>query len=152
MIVNGVLYFQIGLYGDMSVEGIYILSAFYGWYLWSYGGKNDQASEIKSLSTLQIIIVSLIIFASVIIVKIVLTTQTNSTVPLMDALTSVLNLTAQALTCLKFIECWMVWFVADLLVGGLFFTKNVSFHGIQHWLYLGMAVLGYLRWRKIKNT
>lgn len=35
--LNIVLYGLTGIYGDMTLEGIYFLSMFYGWYQWTRG-------------------------------------------------------------------------------------------------------------------
>jgi nicotinamide mononucleotide transporter len=51
--------------------------------------------------------------------------------------------------CKKWIECWGVWFVRDSGVVVLHWFKNIPFHSVTHFIYLIMAVMGYLKWRKI---
>ena len=147
--LNAVLYWQNGIYADMTLEFFYFLSTFYGWYLWREP-ENQKSSSIRSLSLKQgsflIISVGILFF----ILENLLSTLTNSNVALLDALTTSLSLAAQWLMCHKVITTWILWFITDALYAYMYFQKQLPFHGILMILYTGMAIVGYLSWAKQK--
>ncbi len=148
--VNGSLYFITGLYADMSLEGIYFISMFYGWYQWRYGGKKKTEKKIGNLSLAHGFILLIIGLVTFTLVAYLLGHYTPSKVPYWDAGTTVISLIAQWLTCRKIIETWIVWFVVDGMYVYLYFHKGIPFHALHSLLYLGMAVAGYAYWQRLR--
>lgn len=147
--LNIILYFYSGLYGDMSLEGFYFLSTFYGWYIWLRGGAHHQQREITRITAKHALILVLITVIGIEAVHFYLAHYTNSQVPYWDATTTVISLVAQWLICRKIIECWYLWFIVDAMYVGLYFYKGIDAHSILLVIYVGLAVAGYLRWRKL---
>ena len=48
-LLDAILYFNIGLYADMSTSVLYIFMFIYGWYSWIYGGKGKKRKKAKKL-------------------------------------------------------------------------------------------------------
>lgn len=143
------LYFTAGLYADMTKEAIYFVSMFYGWYEWLRGGQNHTPLPITRMTAdlfkkLFAVVVVAIALAAWILIRF-----TNSQVPLWDASTTVISLTAQWLTCRKILESWILWFGVDALYFGLYFYKDLPWHGFLYLFYLGCAVVGYWQWQKM---
>mgnify|MGYP000713545896 CR=1 FL=1 len=69
--------------------------------------------------------------------------------PYLDATTTVLSLIAQWMVCKKIIENWILWFVVDAIYVFLYFYKDIPAHGVLLIIYLGLAVAGFIRWRKL---
>ena len=147
--INGILYFQTGIYGDMSLEGIYFVSTFYGWYQWSRGGNNHAELEITHLTKNNAFLLTTIAVISISNPAYTLIHFTNSQVPYWDATTTVLSLVAQWLICKKIIECWIMWFIVDALYVGLYIYKGIPAHSVLLIIYLGLAVAGYIRWYRL---
>ena len=76
---------------------------------------------------------------------------TDASLPYWDSTTSVLSITAMWLTAKKKIENWVIWLVVDLLATGIYYYKGLYFYCILYLVYIGMAVAGYLSWRKSMN-
>ena len=62
---------------------------------------------------------------------------TDSQIPYLDAITTVLSWIAQWMICKKIIETWFLWFVVDVIYVGLYFYKGIPAHGILLMIYLG---------------
>ena len=147
--VNLSLYVLTGLYADGGKETIYLISSLYGWYWWTHGGKHQKEASITNITATHALLLSGIAGFSIYLLSLFLMHFTNSQVPYWDATTTVLSLTAQWLICRKIIECWILWFIADLLYVGLYFYKGIPAHSILLIMYTGMAVVGYLYWRRL---
>lgn len=74
---------------------------------------------------------------------------TNSTVPFWDALTTALSVVAMWMLSRKFVEQWLVWGVVDAITVGLYLYKQIPFTAGLYTLYTVLAVIGYLRWRRM---
>lgn len=151
-LLNISLYSYLGIYGDMTLEVLYFFSMFYGWYVWLRGGKNHHAIAISTLTQQSFLYYLGLAMIGSVIVFFLLKHYTNSTVPYLDSITTVLSLIAQYMTCRKILECWILWFIVDAIYVGLYINKGIPFHSVLLMIYLGLAVAGYLRWYQLKKT
>jgi len=149
ILVNLSLYTLTGLYADAGKETIYLVSSLYGWYWWTRAGPQRKEAPITNITVKHALILSGIAGLGVYCLSLLLIHFTNSQVPYWDATTTVLSLIAQWLICRKIMECWILWFIVDLLYTGLYFYKGIPAHSILLVLYTGMAVIGYCYWRKL---
>jgi nicotinamide mononucleotide transporter len=150
-LINGSLYGITGIYGDMSLEVIYFISMFYGWYQWRRGGKQHKALPVTRLTPNLSGILAAIGVGGTVVAYFILKNYTNSHVPALDASTTAFSLIAQWMTCKKILECWMVWFCVDAVYVGLYIYKGIPFHSVLLFVYLGMAIAGYIRWYQLKK-
>ena len=82
----------------------------------------------------------------------VLSHFTNSTIPLTDAFTNALSIVALWMLSRKYVEQWWAWAVVDVVSTYLYVTKGVPFKALLYGLYTVIAVLGYLKWRRMMKT
>lgn len=150
ILCNCVLYFYLGIYGESALEILYLCSIFYGWYLWARGN-NEQTDSIPITNIQLNHLILLIILGALgfFLLSYSLVHFTNSKVPYLDAITTVISLIAQWLICRKIIECWIAWFMVDAIYIGLYLYKGIPAHCVLLTVYLFMAVLGYVHWRKL---
>lgn len=148
VILNGILYWQKGIYGYIVLESIYFISMIYGWYHWS-NREPKKERPIRYLTFTQACLYTIFALIGIAIWAHCLQNWTDSDIPYWDATTTVLSLTAQWLLCIKIIHCWILWFFVDALVAIVQLYKGIPFHSAIHWLYLIMAVMGYYRWHKL---
>ncbi|WP_423063001.1 nicotinamide riboside transporter PnuC [Candidiatus Paracoxiella cheracis] len=148
-VLDATLYGLTGIYGDMTLAGIYFISMFYGWYMWTHKNNRNEALAITHLTWRVAFILCVIAVAGIFSVAELLKHFTNSQVPYLDATTTVLSLIAQWMICKKIIENWILWFVVDAIYVGLYFYKDIPAHSILLIIYLGLAVTGFIRWRHL---
>ncbi len=151
-IVNVLIYvylcFFAGLYADMGINAFYFVMSVFGWYNWSRRDENMHHVPISKLSSMQWLYIVTLIAVSFGVIHYVLTHYTDSTVAVFDSFTTSLFIAGMWLMAVKKIENWLLWILGDLLVIPLFAMKGLVFTSIQYIVFLVLAVMGYIEWRK----
>ncbi len=144
-----IVFFEKGIYADMSLQAYYVLISFYGWYSWRFGkpknAKKLPVIKMNQLSWIIFIISTLLIF---VIIRFVLVNFTNETVPNLDSLTTALSITGTVLLARKFIENWLVWVVVDVISTGLYIYKEIYYLSALYFVLTVLAIVGYVSWKK----
>lgn len=150
-----VLYWQHGLYGDAGMAVYYAVAAIYGYAVWKFGRKHNVSAvenmPITHFKRSLILPVSLFFFAAWGITYYILVNFTQSTVPLLDALTNALSFVGLWALARKYIEQWIFWIVVDVISAGLYFDKDIPFKSGLYALYVVIAVAGYFKWKRMMN-
>ena len=150
------VFFQSGFYADMGLQVYYVAISIYGWYYWLKGNKNEKDSDgqVPVTGISRRLMLKLIIFTSVIyaVILFILIHFTDSTVPVMDSMTTALSITATWMLAKKYIEHWLIWVFVDLVSAGLYIYKGLWPTVVLFIVYTIMAVLGYLEWKKYLNN
>lgn len=144
-VVHGVLYWQSGLYADAAMNGYYIAAGIYGWIFWNCAKNNNDFPIAHTPLRLAPVLVGIAtgVFGAI---YFVLREFTDSTVPVLDALTTALSVVAMWMLSRKMVEQWLVWLVVDVVTCGLYIYKGIPITGALYALYSVLAVAGYLRW------
>ena len=58
------------------------------------------------------------------------------------------SLAAQWMLTRKLLENWLVWIVADVVYVGMFTYKELQLTAVLYAIFLGLAVMGWLEWRR----
>lgn len=148
LVLDIILYWKTGIYGDVSLNVVYLIMTFYGWWQWKYGGESKTQLPISNLTGKTAIVLAAIGFIGLLLFAECLRFFTDSQIPWWDATTTVLSLIAQLLICRKIVQCWILWFVVDSLFIGIYLYKGIPVHALLNFIYLGMAVYGYFHWRQ----
>lgn len=77
----------------------------------------------------------------------VLVAYTNSTVPLLDALTNALSFVGLWALARKYVEQWLFWIAVDVVCCYLYVVKGIPFKAGLYGLYVVIAVMGYWKWK-----
>ena len=73
---------------------------------------------------------------------------TDSKVPVGDAFTTALSITATWLLARKILENWLFWIVVDLISTILYVYKSLYPSAILFFVLTVLAVIGYFKWKK----
>lgn len=160
VLLSFVIFWQARLYGDFILHIIFLVLNIYGWYYWVKGrGPNSSGVGITTLNTrtfIQIVgisIIGIIIFAQALIwLPSQISGLDPASLPYWDSTTSVLSITGMWLTARKKLENWYFWLLVDILATGIYYYKELYFYSILYFIYIGLAVTGYLAWRKTYAT
>ncbi len=159
-IVSVLLYvyicFNARLYADMGINFVYFVMSVYGWYNWLRPGKGDKTDRLpitfqnKAKRWLSIGIAALLF----VVLAFILSRFTDSDVPVIDAFTSALCVLAMYLTTQKKVENWIYYLIADLISIPLYIYKGLMLTSIQYFVFLALAIAGFITWRKeaLKNA
>lgn len=152
-IINVLIYvylcFHAGLYADMGINVFYFIMSVVGWYNWAKKDETKKHIPITKLRTKGWILHISLIIVFFVIIRWVLKEFTNSTVPDFDAFTTSLFISGMLLMAWKKLENWLAWILGDLLVIPLFAYKGLAFTSVQYIVFLVLAIMGYIEWRKI---
>ena len=152
-IISTILYiiicYKFILYGDMLINIYYTLMSLYGWYVWSFkvSGKNIFITTSKKDDVAK----SIFIFLSTIIIIssiYVYFDRMRNVTDYLDTFTSAIFFTAMWLMANKKIEHWIFWIIGNLISIPLYFVKGLGFSSIQFTIFLILAIIGYMEWKK----
>lgn len=149
-----VIFWTEKLYADFALHIFFLGLNIYGWWYWLYGtGKTGSSGAEKNVpvtNTSRTLLTQLCLLSMVgiFIMGFFLSQYTDASLPYWDSATTVLSAVAIWLTARKKIENWHFWFVVDVLATGIYFYKDIYFYAILYLIYIGLAVSGYLEWKK----
>ena len=97
--IHIVLYYQVGLYGDVGLAMFYFISSLYGWYVWSVNHKSTHLNQVQALiitdiTRIHMLVLTITGLIGTSIVYYLLSHYSDSDVALFDAITTVLSLIA----------------------------------------------------------
>lgn len=136
------------LYGDMSLQFVFIGAAVWGWYMWLRGGENHGVLTVSRLSPRGVIASVVAWLAAFVAVALVLSTFTDTDVAYPDAFLTAGSLVGQVLVARKKLENWIVWIIVDVLYIGLYVYKGLMLTAILYAIFVVLAVQGLRVWRR----
>lgn len=170
---------QWDLYGDLIINIYYTLMSLYGWYMWSKIiddkqhhiaiSRTNKADKLKAFGIFAFTSIFVIIvyryynvmpnnlgFSESIDYAIGKLTSGNLTnfregTPYLDTFTTGIFFAAMWLMANKKIENWIFWIAGNIVSIPLYFVKGYGFTGIQYIIFLILAILGYITWKKHLN-
>ncbi len=143
----GILFFQSRLYGDTSLQGVYLILGVFGWIMWVAGKRGEAALPVTRIRRLEIFGCALFLLISVPLMMRFLHLA-GGAVPFWDALTTALSLCAQYLLSRKRLENWWVWMGADLIYVPLYIERELYLTAALYALFLILCLIGLRDWRK----
>ncbi len=151
-IVNVTLYVfvfrGVRLYADMALQFVYIVVSLYGWYSWLHGGRGRTELPVSrgrprlwlALAALGVLMAAGLGAA--------LSRWTDASLPFVDASTSTASLIAEWMMARKLLENWIVWVAVDVVYIGMFIYKSLYLTAFLYAVFLALAVMGYVQWKR----
>ena len=143
------VYWQAGLYADFGLQVYYLLAALYGWTAWKNKPADQPEKPITSMPRRHLLPAAgaaVVLWAAI---YIVLRVCTDSNVALCDSYVNALSIVALWMLARKYVEQWFMWIVIDAVSAALYVYKGIPFTAGLYALYAVIAVLGYLKWKKM---
>ena len=150
----GMVFWNSQLYGEASLQIMFILGACWGWHQWRRGTQPSTA-DTPPMSPLKISQLSLherkqvaaaTLFAWPVLAYF-LYNYTDSDVAVWDALVTALSLLGQYLLAKKKIENWLVWLVVNVITVGLMLMKDLWLTALLYVLFAILSYVGLKAWR-----
>ena len=144
----GVLFAASRLYGEATLQLLFIVVALWGWWQWLRGrGGDGQALRVHRLTRPQMAWVGGLTLAAWPLLGLLLQHQTDSDVPYLDALPTAGSVAGQFLLGRKLIENWLVWLAVNVFSVGLFAHKGLWLTALLYALFALLSVVGWRAWR-----
>ncbi len=144
----GYIFYQTKLYGNMSLQVVYFLFQIFGFYQWQYGGEKHGKLSVTKTPASQYVILSIAFIVLFFVYFFTLADYTNSTTPLIDALTTAMSLVAQWMMCKRWIENWILWMIMDLTAIEMYWDKHLQLTAILYAIFFILCCFGYRTWKK----
>ena len=171
------LLLQWSLYGDLIINIYYTLMSIYGWYQWQKVVGDDKAHISISRSSIKdkYQAFGIFLFTSVFVIFVYryynvmpsklgfiesvwyawdhLTSGSLAdfrlATPFLDTFTTGVFFAAMWLMANKKIENWSLWIAGNIVSIPLYFVKGYAFTAVQYIVFLILAIMAFLSWRKI---
>jgi nicotinamide mononucleotide transporter len=145
-IVFLILFWTAGIYADAGLQIVYLGLALYGWWAWLRGGVEHTGLTVTRTTRGQWLVLGAAGVAGAAGLTVLLDTVTDSTVPLPDAVTTVLSLLATWGQARKKLESWWLWIAADVIYVPLYAYKDLWLTAALYLGFLGLCVVGLRNW------
>ena len=139
------------LLGDTIINAYFFSMSIYGWYFWSRKKDKVFVNQVSTINTNEIKYLFLLAFSSLIFIYFVYDyfDKWNNWTAYVDNITTAIFFVAMWLMARRKIESWIFWIIGDLITVPLYFYKGLTISSIQYIIFLILAVLGYISWKKI---
>ena len=148
VIVDFVIYARLHFYGDAALQIGYFAMSIYGWWAW-YRPQQKAGLPMTWLTNLQRLQIMTAIAVLTPIFAMFLQ-HYHARAPILDALTTLMSVTAQALLTRKKLDNWILWFVIDALYAVMYFEKGIPYHLAILPVYMTMAMVALYRWHQLR--
>jgi nicotinamide mononucleotide transporter len=151
--VSAWVFFDSKLYSDAILQVFYFAIQIYGWWHWLRVRDVTRAELPVTRSSLRGLAVWIVAGA-------VGTAgwgefmrrTTDAALPHWDSFILVFSLVSQWLQAQKRIENWLGWIVVNAVAVGVYWVKDLRLFAGLYAVFLGMAVVGYLAWRRTMSA
>jgi nicotinamide mononucleotide transporter len=141
------LFWSARLYGDMTLQVVYLALGVEGWRRWARGTGDGSALAVSMMPPREQAAVAMV----TIVATVGLTwwfVRIRDASPALDALTTVLSLGAQWLLNRKRIENWLLWMTADVLYVWLYLSRHLYLTAVLYAVFIVLCLVGVRRWWK----
>ena len=154
--VNIIAYIVIALinkyYGEVMLNGLYYLpTQFIGLYAWGrhYKKQEDQVEGLR-MDGKHIAFWSVCSVAGIFVYKLILDAL-GGNATLLDSMSTVFSLVANALMVLRYREQWVLWIIVDVVTVIMWIIAGDFLMTIMWAIYLINAVYGLIMWTKMSR-
>lgn len=139
------------LLGDTIINAYFFSMSIYGWYFWSRKKNEALVNKVSTLNRNEIKYLVILAISSLIFIYFVYDyfDKWNNWTAYVDNITTAIFFVAMWLMARRKIESWIFWIIGDLITVPLYFYKGLTISSIQYIIFLILAVLGYISWKKI---
>jgi nicotinamide mononucleotide transporter len=143
-----VVFREARLYAAMGLQVVYVVLLLYGWYAWKRGGAGHEALVVTRTPRHLVLPILVSGVAGAAALGSFLYRQTDASLPFLDAALTSFSLAAQGMQTRKWLENWLVWLVVDVAYVGMYAYKQLFLTSGLYAVFLGIAVMGWLEWRR----
>ena len=139
------------LLGDTIINAYFFSMSIYGWYFWSRKKDKVFINQVSTINRNEIKYLFILAISSLIFIYFVYDyfDKWNNWTAYVDNITTAIFFVAMWLMARRKVESWIFWIIGDLITVPLYFYKGLTISSIQYIIFLILAVLGYISWKKI---
>ncbi len=139
---------DVSLYMESGLNAYYMVMAVYGWYQWQRGGNNAEGIKLNCWALKNhVVAIGMVLFLSA-ISGYLLSQNTDARMPYIDSFTTWGSVITTFMVARKVLENWIYWIVIDAVSIFLYIDRELYQTVGLYSIYLVLAVIGYIAWRK----
>ncbi len=146
-----VIFLEAKLYADTGLQVYFLAMNIYGWWFWSRKPADAPKVPVKRISKKEILLSLLGIAVFTALIGFFLYHKTDAAFPFVDSFCTACSLVAQIFLARKVVENWLIWIFVDIIYVGVYLAKGLHLTAGMYALYIYIALMGYLAWRKEFN-
>ena len=143
---------DVSLYMESALNVYYMAMAIYGWLQWQRGGADKSGVKIIRWTARQHILGVAIILAASVTSGYLLSSNTAAKLPYLDSVTTWGSVFTTIMVAQKVLENWLYWIVINCVSIYLYIDRGLDQTAAMFFLYLGLATVGFLMWKKAYDT
>ena len=143
---------EVSLYMESALNVYYMAMAIYGWLQWQRGGADKSGVNIIRWTARQHILGVAIILAASVTSGYLLSSNTAAKLPYLDSFTTWGSIFTTIMVAQKVLENWLYWIVINSVSIYLYIDRGLDQTAAMFFLYLGLATVGFLMWKKAYDT
>ena len=146
--------YNFSLLGDMIINFYFVLMSIYGWYYWAQKKGGQTLNNVSRTSIKEYYFILILGITSLLSIYLVYNfyDKWDSWTAYVDTITTAIFFVAMYLMARRKVESWIFWIIGDLITIPLYFYKGLTISSIQYLIFLILAILGYISWKKILNS
>ena len=137
------------LYGDASLQLLFIALGFWGWWQWLRGhqadGRKLAVRHLPARGWLAALLGMALLWPAI---GLLLARTTDTDVPWWDAFPTAGSLVGQVLLGRKYVENWTAWLAVNLVAVALFAYKALWLTVVLYAIFAALSVVGWRQWRR----
>ena len=143
-----IVFYDARLYADMGLNAFYVVTSFYGWYVWLYGGKGHTERKVEHVGKLEMLVLLILGAAFTAGLGYFLENYTDADLSYTDSATTAVSLIGYWMMAKKQLENWIVWLVVDVVYIGVYTYKELYITAVLYFIFLILCIVGYFDWKK----
>ena len=146
--------YNFSLLGDMIINFYFVIMSIYGWYYWSQKKNGEVLHNVSRTSTKEYYFILMLGIISLLSIYTIYNfyDKWDSWTAYVDTITTAIFFVAMYLMARRKVESWIFWIIGDIITIPLYFYKGLTISSIQYLIFLILAILGYISWKKILNS
>lgn len=146
-----ITFLNVRLYSEVSLQVIYIIQGFYGWYTWKNNESNAK-SMITSLTIVKTLQITLVTFLIGIIIGFFINENTDCSQPYLNTIIACFSLVANWLMIKKHLEAWLFWVIVNILGLEMFLQEGMYLSLGLYVIFMVVSIKTFLSWNKITKA
>lgn len=142
-----IIFYQVHLYADAMLQGVFIIMQLYGWLSWS-GASQAQPVHPAYMNKAVMARSLLTGTAAGLVLGLLFSTYTQASLPWLDSMLASFSLVASYWAARKYIESWAMWCVLDALYVLMYLYKSLNLTAFLYFIFILLALNGWRMWKK----
>jgi len=149
--ISSILYvyitWEVKLYFDLLINVFYVIMSIYGWINWTNNTNYEQVKFLR-IGAKKLLLLLIGGMISSVILAYGADRFTDTSLPYLDAFTTIFSIIATWMIVRRFIENWLLWIIIDLVAIGMYWYKGLGATSFLFLFYTLFAIFGYYKWKK----